>query len=541
MKLVLLQPPVQDFYDTELRLLPLGLGYLKAAVREHLPETEVVVRDFRQGRGRRTVPLPRELAHLRAYYPFADRSPFSTFHGYYHFGAPFDELAEEIAEDRPDVVGISSLFSAYHREVLRCAEVVKERLQVPVVIGGGHASAAPRSLLRNPAVDYVIRGEGERPLVELLRNLWTGGDLGRVPNLGFRREGEVILTPREENFPLTALPAPDLSDLAPGRYRLGKKPLATLVSSRGCVHRCSFCAVRATFGPGYRRRAAADVVAELRTRWDEGYRAFDFEDDNLTADEEAAKELFRAILREFGEGALAFHAMNGVSWTALDRELLGLMARAGFTQLNLSLVSRDPRVRERAGRPHSLRGFREVVEMATALGLRVVAYQILGLPGEDPESTAWTLAYLGRLPVLVGASPFYLAPGSPLAEGSPEPGEAALVTARLTALGADPEPAARDAVYTLLVTARILNFLKALPVDGEVVPLSGALAGAREAGGRVALGAELLEHLLTGGILFGATGQGLRPLYRFRPEIFQAVWSRLGRVETLGGGRITLG
>ena len=55
MKVLLIQPPVQDFYDTDVRLQPIGLCYLKAAVRKHLPDVEVIVRDAHGAAGRRTV------------------------------------------------------------------------------------------------------------------------------------------------------------------------------------------------------------------------------------------------------------------------------------------------------------------------------------------------------------------------------------------------------------------------------------------------------------------------------------------------------
>src|SRR3989338_256016 len=128
MKLLLLQPPIQDFYDTDIRLQPLGLAYLKSAVRKFLPGVEVVVKDYHQGWGRRTVALPRELAYLRDFYPCPDESPFSSFHQYYHFGADFEDLADDVAREKPDLVGISSLFSPYYREAMRAAEVVKNRL-----------------------------------------------------------------------------------------------------------------------------------------------------------------------------------------------------------------------------------------------------------------------------------------------------------------------------------------------------------------------------------------------------------------------------
>ena len=107
LKVVLIQPPVQDFYDTDVRLQPIGLCYLKAAVKKHLPDVEVIIKDYHGGCGRRTVPIPNELRYLTEYYPVADKSPFSTFHQYYHFGKPFDEIEAEIAELKPDVVGIS--------------------------------------------------------------------------------------------------------------------------------------------------------------------------------------------------------------------------------------------------------------------------------------------------------------------------------------------------------------------------------------------------------------------------------------------------
>ena len=92
MKLLLIQPPVQDFYDTDVRLQPIGLCYLKAAVKKHLPEVEVVIRDAHGGAGRHTVRIPKELGYLTDYYGVDDKSPFSTFHRFYHFGQSFEQI-----------------------------------------------------------------------------------------------------------------------------------------------------------------------------------------------------------------------------------------------------------------------------------------------------------------------------------------------------------------------------------------------------------------------------------------------------------------
>src|SRR5919106_232030 len=116
MKVLLIQPPVRDFYDTDVRLQPIGLAYLKAAVKKHLPEVQVTIKDYHGGCGRRTVPVPKDLRYLSDYYSVADKSPFSTFHQFYHFGKSFDEIELEVGELKPDVVGISSLFTPYFRE-----------------------------------------------------------------------------------------------------------------------------------------------------------------------------------------------------------------------------------------------------------------------------------------------------------------------------------------------------------------------------------------------------------------------------------------
>jgi len=123
LKLCLLQPPIEDFYDTTIRLQPLGLCYLKAAVRRAFPKMDVIVQDYHHDRGRATVPLPRELAYLRPYYAYPDRSPFAVFYQYYHFGAPVDTLADEVAA----AAGISrSTLAMRFRTALR--RTVKEEI-----------------------------------------------------------------------------------------------------------------------------------------------------------------------------------------------------------------------------------------------------------------------------------------------------------------------------------------------------------------------------------------------------------------------------
>jgi radical SAM superfamily enzyme YgiQ (UPF0313 family) len=528
MKVLLIQPPLQDFYDTDVRLQPIGLAYLKAAVREHLPDVDISIKDYHSGHGRRTVPIPKELRYLTDYYPVADKSPFSTFHQYYHFGKSFDDIEKEITELKPDVVGISSLFTPYYREALEVAARVKKRSQAIVVIGGSHASAVPESLLASPNVDYVIRGEGEKPFVELLRALLRHLPVDGIANLAYSHKGEFIFNPTADNYAIDDLPLPDLSDFEPSKYTLAGKPMTFMITSRSCPHKCSFCSVHTTFGTDYRRRSLDDVFAEIELRYRQGYRVIDFEDDNLTYYKQTFKELCRRLIARFPNREMEFVAMNGISYLSLDDELLELMFRAGFSQLNLALVSSDKTVRETTKRPHTLQAYLRIVAKAHQLGFKIVSYQILGLPNETLESMIQTLAFNARLPVLLGASPFYRTPNSPIARGV-ELNEADFVKARLTALAIETENFTRDDIYTLFETTRILNFLKGLPVQSPT-DLSSVL-DQTTADLKSGVGLLLLKRLLATGHLYFWTNRGPVENKRFSGNVFFRV---LAQAQTIG-------
>jgi len=535
MRVLLVQPPVQDFYDTDVRLQPIGLCYLKAAVSKHLPDIEVIVRDYHRGVGRKTVQIPKELRYLSDYYGAADKSPFSTFNRYYHFGMPFDAIEEDIGLLKPHVVGISSLFTAYFREALEAAARVKKVSQAIVVMGGSHASAAPESLLASAHVDYVIRGEGERPLVEFLRCLRDQQPVEAVANLAYKRRGEFVLNPIADNFPIEELPLPDLTDSTPQSYTLAGKPLTFMITSRSCPHKCSFCSVHTTFGTEYRRRSLEQVLEEIELRHRQGYRVIDFEDDNLTYYKQTFKQLCRRLIARFPNREMQFVAMNGISYLSLDDELLELMRQAGFSHLNLALVSSDKTVRETTKRPHTLEAYVKVVSKAHELGFKIVSYQILGLPSESLDSMIQTLAFNARLPVLLGASPFYRIPNSPIARGM-QLNESDFIKARLTALAIETDHFTRRDIYTLFVVIRIINFLKGLPVDRAAN--MRALMSRSWPDLRTRVGFDLLNQLFETGRLSFSTKHGWVENRKFRSELFAWVLNQIGTIRCQSGATI---
>jgi hypothetical protein len=158
MKILLIQPPIRDFYQTSIRTQPIGLAYLAASLQRNGHEVEIL--DCQTDKKRR-IPIPSELSYLRDFYPFHDQSPFKLFTGYYHFGIGWDEIRRRIEDSRADVFGISSNFTPYHGEALEIARMIKDlRGRKTVVMGGAHVSCDPENVLKNSFVDSVLLGKG---------------------------------------------------------------------------------------------------------------------------------------------------------------------------------------------------------------------------------------------------------------------------------------------------------------------------------------------------------------------------------------------
>jgi hypothetical protein len=156
-----------------------------------------------------------------------------------------------------------------------------------------------------------------------------------------------------------------------------------------------------------------------------------------------------------------------------------------------------------------------------------------------------TLVFNAQVPVLMGASMFYMTPNSPIAKPFGEMSEENVFKSRLTAMAWETDNFKREDIYTLFITTRILNFLKGLNVgsglcEAGIDPdaLQTTLGLAKQKGGRDLLGAEILEKLLAGEGLFAATNQGFQPVLKFKTELFFKIWNQLEYVTTQAGRRI---
>jgi radical SAM superfamily enzyme YgiQ (UPF0313 family) len=291
-----------------------------------------------------------------------------------------------------------------------------------------------------------------------------GENIEKFDGIAYRKNGKIQINPLQ-NFiqDLDSLPRPARELLDLDRYQMRKRRSTMLITSRGCPHGCAYCSTQLVMGTSFRARTPEAVLKEMVSCQQQyAIQIFDIEDDNFTFDQERAKRLMSLVIENFGEGKVELTAMNGVSFASLDEELLRLMKRAGFHTINLSYVSADPSTKERMKRPKPPTEFDKILENAVQVGLNVVAYAILGMPGQTIEEMVDTLIYLMGKRVLIGPSIYYPAPGPPLFERCKKEGilPPYLSQWRSSAFPIETEEFDRVDLLTLFRLARVINFIK---------------------------------------------------------------------------------
>lgn len=452
MKVLLVQPPVEDYYDTAIRTYPLGLAYVAASIEG---SCRVSLLDCRTGyRGRAA---HNDFPELEGFYRNDRQTPFSLFSRYSRYGMSENEISEAIRKEMPDLVGISSSFAAYSREASDIAAIAKRvDPHIITVMGGGHPTLFPGRVLDDANVDYVVRGEGETPFRELVQSLQSArGGQSAISGLSFRHDGACHIGSIHIEDDIDTIPARHF--LPVEKYRIGRKPYTFLLTSRGCPFDCSFCGKPPV---PYRRRTLKSIEAEVDEIERMGIRAIDFEDDMLNFD----IAFFRNVLEMMKGRGVTLSAMNGLYSQTLDIDTLKKMYEAGFFRLNFSLVDTSHAVHKTQRRAYPV-NFLSILDWLEASPFMVEAHFIIGLPGQTPAEIIETLIFLMGKRVLPGPSIYYPAPGSPLFDLACGDPALSFKYCRSSVMFEANPAFPRKTTFTFMKLLRFINVLKSLIDD----------------------------------------------------------------------------
>ena len=455
MKILLIAPPIEDFYFTPQRAYPLGLLYLGAALKEHGCTVKIINCPHEYPRA--TLRLPENFAYLKKYY-HANQSPFALFNNYYGYGSDYARLKTDIAAFKPDMVGIGANFSAYAGPVFKTAQLIKSvNSTIKVVIGGRAATIYPELFLREPAVDYVLRGEAEESIVKLAQALKTNALPLTIAGLCMRHKNGFHISPPDYIADLNRLRFPARELIGYTSYFMRAKPAVSLIASRGCGLNCGFCAITEKL----RVRGQENVLAEMQACFDGGARHFNFEDDNINLNPQF-KTLLAAIIARFGQ-KVQISFMNGLLSQGIIGKFGNLLISGGLTHVDFSVGSCDEKLCRKVNRNEKLNNVVKACAFMSRRKITPTVHFILGMPGQNFASCVNDVRYLAQIPAYLGPSIFYPVKESSLfAQNSGKfPFRDADWEFFRSSVASYDKAVSRNRIFTLFYACRIINFIKA--------------------------------------------------------------------------------
>jgi len=311
--------------------------------------------------------------------------------------SPLTRLEGVLNQHKPVLVGITS-FSLNLSVASKILQKVKRLSPETVTVWGGpHVSFDDREVLhRHPWVDVVVRGEGEETLAEVGERVRQGKSLDGVLGITWRGiDGHLQANPsRPFREDLDQLPRPAWHLLKLSQYRAFGDG-ASLMTSRGCPHRCVFCVGRKMIGAKGRFRKPEAVVDEMEALARLGFRRIRIEDDLFTFRRERAL----AICKEIDRRGLAIRWRAYSRVDTVDAELLQWMKKTGCERLLFGAESGSPEILKKIRKGITPEQTRRAVEMTRDAGIGVLASFVLGLPGETPGTLRQTLEFAESLRV----------------------------------------------------------------------------------------------------------------------------------------------
>lgn len=352
---------------------------------------------------------------------------------------PFDEFLRDY---RPEIVGLTAN-TPQVKQAWRTAQEIKDVLPgTPVVIGGPHPSVLSEESAIRPEIDIVARGEGEAIWVELLDQFeglkaqnpsfsakeWLAPDspINDIFGITFRtNNGKMMVRPEHPAIDdLDSLPWPAYSlfkmdgytNLQPATDAIDGARSFSLMTSRGCPYRCTFCS-QSIMPQKWRCRSAKNVADEWEHLVNDlGAQEIGVLDDsaNIRVDRlhELADELIRRKINH-----VPWIFVNGIRGNLATVELLGHLKEAGLKRTAFGVESGDPDILMSIDKRIDHDTIREAFANAKKVGLETIGFFIIGLPGETEETMEKTIQFAIELdPMIANFSMMTPYPGTKVYE-----------------------------------------------------------------------------------------------------------------------------
>ncbi len=256
-------------------------------------------------------------------------------------------------------------------------------------MGGPHSTFLPEESLQ--CADYVVRGEGEETIVELVEHLESGKSLRDIIGLSYREGDTLIHNPERPLLQdLDAAPIPDLNLV----HNWKKRTTIPIATSRGCPFGCRFCSVIQMFGRKYRFKSVERIIKEIKAVASRKVQHIFFIDDNFAANKKRTKALLKRMIAE--DIRVEWSAQVRTDITR-DPELVDLMAQTGCFGVFVGFESINPRTLALYNKQQKVDDIVHCIETFKKASIYIHGMFVLGGDTDDIETIRSTKKFAKRL------------------------------------------------------------------------------------------------------------------------------------------------
>ncbi|MEZ7890292.1 MAG: radical SAM protein [Candidatus Wallbacteria bacterium] len=336
-------------------------------------------------------------------------------------GKPWNRTAEYLIKERPDVVAITGSIPAFWPDTLNAAKLVRELLPDAKIISGGYtAGMFAEEALNSGLIDYIIHGEGELTIIELLKAIkekWS--DFSKILGISYLLNGKPVQNnprPLIENLDSLPLPAYDLFPME--RYSLapfGGHIGFAATFARGCQNRCKFCSETLLWqhrwrghGPEYMYR----VLEILRKKYNK--KVFYIGDDDFLHDPERVEKFIELMKKKPLD--IKMWIQTTCYNVVKNKRLLRSLKEIGVYQIMIGIENPKPEALKNLNKPQTFELVKEALETLKPYEFIIMGMLVWGTPIDTKQDLHNALNFLMENCDIVGPNAATPWPGTPYYE-----------------------------------------------------------------------------------------------------------------------------
>ena len=306
-------------------------------------------------------------------------------------GGTRDEIAASIVNENPRFVCFSVMTCQIHTGMKLATKIKEMNKDIKIVFGGSHIASTKAELFNfTNNIDYLMYGEAEKSFYELY-NAKNEEDLSKIGGLIYKSGDEIKVNPNIPIQNLDELPFPDLSLTklyAYNGYYVKTLPVATIMGTRGCPFRCTFCDQFATMGREFRHRSPKNIADEIEyNNKTFGVRDFIFKDSTFTC----KKDWVVAICKEIVDRGLKINWTCNTRVSMIDEPLLKAMKESGCYMIAFGIEAGTQHVLNMMKKGTTLEQAYKATALCKKAGIESTGYFMIGNPGENYDDALKTI------------------------------------------------------------------------------------------------------------------------------------------------------